>query len=66
MTLYVSDHSLFMREQMAKHPEWAEDQLTGRALLWDKKQNLAQNKAFAESSVAKRAYPYDTNFEKIV
>ena len=36
MALYESEHTLFMREMMAKNPAWAEDQLVGRALLWDR------------------------------
>ena len=48
MAIYESEHTLFMREMMAKHPEWEEDQLVGRAIFWDKKvdqdaQEIARN-----------------------
>jgi len=31
MALYESEHTKFMREMMARHPEWLEDQRRGRA-----------------------------------
>lgn len=64
MANYESEHTIFMREMMAKHPEWAEDQLVGRALLWDRKINSAEQIAIAESNVPNRPYPYDVNFEQ--
>lgn len=64
MALYESEHTIFMREMMAKHPEWAEDQLVGRAILWDKKIDLAEQKAIKESKVPNRSYPYDVNFDQ--
>ena len=63
MALYESEHTIFMREMMAKHPEWAEDQLVGRALLWDRPINLAEQARLEQSGEVKRAYPYDVNFE---
>ena len=62
MALYESEHTLFMREMMAKHPEWAEDQLVGRALLWERKIDETEQKAFRESDEMNRPYPYDVNF----
>jgi hypothetical protein len=62
MALYESEHTIFMREIMAKHPEWAEDQLAGRALLWDKQIDLSEQKAIQESSEKNKAYPYDVGF----
>ena len=59
MALYESDHTKFMREMLAKHPEWAEDQLVGRALLWDRKVDLEEQKKIRESREANRSYPYD-------
>jgi len=59
MALYESDHTKFMREMLAKHPEWAEDQLVGRALLWDRKVDLEEQKRIGESREANRSYPYD-------
>jgi hypothetical protein len=63
MALYESEHTIFMREMMAKHPEWAEDQLTGRALLWDRKADLTEQKAIRESCEMNKSYPYDVNFD---
>jgi hypothetical protein len=63
MALYESDHTKFMREMMSKHPQWAEDQRVGRALLWDKKVDLDEQEKLRQSRVINRAYPYDVNFE---
>ncbi len=65
MALYESDHTKFMREMLAKHPEWEEDQLTGRALLWDRKIDPVEQKANGESNVPNRSYPYDVNFKQV-
>jgi hypothetical protein len=61
---YESEHTKFMRTAMAQHPEWAEDQKAGRALLWDHKLDLAEQKTLREAREANRAYPYDVNFER--
>ena len=53
-TSYVSDHQVWMDEQLAKNPEWVEDQKVGRALWWDKKQDV--------DNVPQKPYPYDVNF----
>ena len=64
MAIYESEHTIFMREMLAKHPEWAEDQLVGRALLWDKKVDLEEQKTILKSSESNRSYPYDVNFDQ--
>jgi hypothetical protein len=51
-----------MREMMKQHPEWAEDQLVGRSLLWDRKIDLAEQKALKDAKDKNRPYPYDVNF----
>lgn len=56
---YVSEHTLWMREQLSAHPEWAQAQISGRALWWDKLQDT-QPVACREAA---KAYPYDVNFE---
>lgn len=61
-TNYVSDHTKWMNEQLAKNPEWVEDQKAGRALWWDKKQDNATTQSNAEAKVAQKPYPYDVNF----
>lgn len=62
MALYESDHTIFMRELLAKHPEWQEDQRRGRAIWWDRKVDLASQKAQKEAAEPNRPYPYDVNF----
>lgn len=61
MAMYESEHTKFMREWMAKHPEQREEQKKGRALWWDKPQDPAVNQTYAESRVPTKPYYYDTN-----
>lgn len=61
-TSYVSDHTLWMQEMQAKHPEWEADQKAGRALWWDKPQQTETTERNAASKVAQKPYPYDVNF----
>jgi hypothetical protein len=63
VTNYESAHTKWMREQMEKHPEWAAEQKAGRSLWWDRAQTVDETARDAESKVANKAYPYDTNFE---
>ena len=35
-TSYVSDYTTWMNEQLARNPQWVDEQKTGRALWWDK------------------------------
>ena len=51
-----------MDEQLAKNPEWVEDQKVGRALWWDKKQDVDSSARNAGSNVPQKPYPYDVNF----
>jgi Protein of unknown function (DUF3460) len=64
MALYESEHTQFMREMLAKNPQWLEDQRVGRAIFWDKKTDLNEQKTNSESREAHRSYPYDVNFEQ--
>ena len=64
MAIYESEHTKFMREMLVRHPEWAEDQLVGRALLWDRKVDLSEQQTLRESSEPNRSYPYDDNFDQ--
>jgi len=61
-TSYVSDHQTWMNEQLAKNPQWVEDQKAGRALWWDKKQDVDTTARNAASKVPQKSYPYDINF----
>ena len=49
-TGYVSDHTRWIDEQLAKHPEWVEDQKVGRALWWDKKQEVDTSERYAAAN----------------
>lgn len=61
-TSYVSDHTKWINEQMAKNPEWEADQKVGRALWWDKKQDVKTTASFEDAALAQKSYPYDVNF----
>ncbi len=61
-TSYVSDHTKWMNEQLENNPQWVEDQKTGRALWWDRKQESDTTQRNAQSKVAQKSYPYDVNF----
>lgn len=60
MAIYESDHTKFMREWMAKHPEELEEQKKGRALWWDRPQTLETQRQYDEGNVPNKAYPYST------
>ena len=64
MALYESDHTKFMREMMARHPEWLDDQRQGRAIWWDRKVDPDEAKSRREANEVQRPYPYDVNFEQ--
>jgi hypothetical protein len=60
MALYESDHTKFMREWLAGHPEQIEEQKKGRALWWDKPQDLEAQERARQSKVPQKAYYYQT------
>jgi hypothetical protein len=60
MAMYESEHTQFMREWMRLHPEELRQQQVGRALWWDKPQDLETQRRYAESQVAPKPYVYDT------
>ncbi|MGC3962529.1 MAG: DUF3460 family protein [Rhodocyclaceae bacterium] len=60
MAMYESEHTKFMREFLDKHPEELTEQRKGRALWWDKPQDVETTKANEESSVAQKPYVYQT------
>ena len=60
MAMYESEHTKFMREWMEKHPQEAEEQRKGRALWWDKPQDLETLRRNAEATVAQKPYPYQS------
>lgn len=58
MAEYESDHTRFMREFLEQHPEQVDEQRRGRALWWDKPQDLETQRRFNEAGVAQKPYPY--------
>ena len=60
MALYESVHTKFMREWLAKHPEQIEEQKKGRALWWDKPQDLEAQERAEQSRVPQKAYYYQS------
>jgi hypothetical protein len=60
MALYESDHTKFMREWLAKHPEQIEEQKKGRGLWWDKPQDLETQERARQSKVPQKAYYYQS------
>jgi hypothetical protein len=56
--MYESELTRFMREFLEKNPEQVEEQKKGRALWWDKPQDLETNKRFRESRVPQKGYYY--------
>jgi hypothetical protein len=61
-TSYESEHTKFIRELMARHPEIGEDQRKGRAIWWDRPPMPAAQDAAREQGEPAKAYPYDVNF----
>ena len=45
---------------MEKHPEEREEQKKGRALWWDKPQDVQTQAEYAAGKVPHKAYPYAT------
>ena len=57
---YESDHTRFMRELLAEHPDLIEKQREGRAIWWDKTpRELADETTMDKGRVAQTAYVYD-------
>jgi hypothetical protein len=58
MAMYESEHTKFMRDWMKQHPEQIEEQKKGRALWWDKPQDLETLNRAEESHVPPKPYYY--------
>lgn len=58
---YQSDTTQFLNEFIKQHPEEAEQRLKNRRLLWDVELNADEQKAFAESRIAKKPYTYQAD-----
>ncbi|THF61101.1 DUF3460 family protein [Pseudothauera nasutitermitis] len=61
MAMYESEHTKFMREWLARNPQELEEQKKGRALWWDKPQDLEESARKAEARVPVKPYYYDAN-----
>ena len=53
---YESEHTVFMREWLAAHPQETREQQKGRALWWDKPQDLETQRRHDQSQVKQEAY----------
>ena len=58
---YQSDTTQFLNEFIKEHPQEAERRLQNRNLLWDVELNADEQKAFAESRIAKKPYTYQAD-----
>lgn len=61
MKAYESDFTRFMREFLNQHPEEIQEQRRGRALWWDKPQQVEEQKAYREARVPQKPYYYQSN-----
>lgn len=57
---YESDHTKFMRDYLKQHPEQIEEQKKGRALWWDKPQDVDTQRRYKDARVAQKPYVYQT------
>ncbi|MEO5658620.1 MAG: DUF3460 family protein [Polaromonas sp.] len=58
---YTSEITTFIDELKAKKPTLEAEQRAGRALLWDKNLNLADQADRREARVAQQPYVYGTS-----
>jgi hypothetical protein len=58
MAEYESEHTRFMREWMQQHPEARQGQKEGRALWWDKPQDLQTQAQYRAARVRQKGYYY--------
>lgn len=59
MARYESDITLFIKELKKDKPELEHNQREGRARLWDKAQNLREQREFKEATIAQKPYVYN-------
>ena len=58
---YKSEYTQFLTELRAQKPNLLEQQIAGRALLWDRKQDREAQADFNEARVPQAAYVYQTH-----
>ncbi|WP_374352270.1 DUF3460 family protein [Chitinimonas sp.] len=59
-TRYVSETTQFLRDFLDKHPEVAQGQLEGRALLWDKTVDRDFQRDAEAARLKQKPYVYQT------
>lgn len=59
MARYESEITLFLKQLKKDQPELESGQLAGRDRLWDKAQDLRQQREFDDAQVAQKAYVYN-------
>ena len=57
---YQSEVTQFIDELKAKKPTLEAEQLAGRALLWDRSINRADQSEYSDARVAQQPYVYQT------
>ncbi|QNM98164.1 DUF3460 family protein [Chitinimonas koreensis] len=57
-TTYVSETTQFLREFLEQHPDVAQGQVEGRALLWDKQVDRGFQRDADAGRVKQKAYVY--------
>jgi len=56
---YISEHTLFIRDVIARKPEVAADQRKGRAIWWDKTpRELSERTEMDQGTVPQTSYVY--------
>jgi len=58
---YKSDVTTFIEELKSRKPTLEEEQLKGRALLWDKPVDRTEQAEFDDARVAQQPYVYQTD-----
>ena len=58
--MYESEITKFLNQLKKDRPQLVEEQRKGRALLWDKPQDLDTSERQAASRIPMKAYPYQT------
>ena len=58
---YSSEYTQFMDQLKAKKPQLVEQQIAGRALLWDKAQDRDARAEFDEARVPQQPYVYQNH-----
>jgi hypothetical protein len=58
--MYESEITKFLNQLKKDRPQLVEEQRKGRALLWDKPQDLDTSQRNLDSQIPMKAYPYQT------